>query len=88
MGPQEHKVERRLAAIFAADVVGSSRLMEAGRGRHALGHPSNPVGGHRASRRTASWAHRQDYGRRSTPGIRQPGGSRPVRSGGSGHNER
>jgi adenylate cyclase len=28
MGPQEHKVERRLAAIFAADVVGSSRLME------------------------------------------------------------
>jgi adenylate cyclase len=28
MGPQEHKVERRLAAIFAADVAGFSRLME------------------------------------------------------------
>jgi adenylate cyclase len=28
MGPQEHKVERRLAAIFAADVAGYSRLME------------------------------------------------------------
>jgi adenylate cyclase len=27
MGPQEHKVERRLAAIFAADVEGYSRLM-------------------------------------------------------------
>ena len=27
MGPQEHKIERRLAAIFAADVVGYSRLM-------------------------------------------------------------
>ena len=30
MGPQEHKVERRLAAIFAADVAGYSRLMETG----------------------------------------------------------
>ena len=28
MRPQEHKVERRLAAIFAADVAGYSRLME------------------------------------------------------------
>jgi len=28
MGRQEHKVERRLAAIFAADVAGYSRLME------------------------------------------------------------
>ena len=28
MAPQEHKVERRLAAIFAADVAGYSRLME------------------------------------------------------------
>jgi adenylate cyclase len=28
MGPQEHKVERRLVAIFAADVAGYSRLME------------------------------------------------------------
>ena len=28
MGPQEHKVERRLAAIFAADVAGYSRLVE------------------------------------------------------------
>ncbi len=28
MGPQEHKVERRLAAIFAADVAGYSRMME------------------------------------------------------------
>lgn len=28
MGPQQHKVERRLAAIFAADVAGYSRLME------------------------------------------------------------
>jgi len=28
MGPQEHKVERRLAAILAADVAGYSRLME------------------------------------------------------------
>jgi class 3 adenylate cyclase len=28
MGPQEHKVERRLAAIFAADVANYSRLME------------------------------------------------------------
>ncbi|WP_373867467.1 hypothetical protein, partial [Microvirga aerophila] len=28
MSPQEHKVERRLAAIFAADVAGYSRLME------------------------------------------------------------
>jgi adenylate cyclase len=28
MAPQEHKVERRLAAIFAADVAGHSRLME------------------------------------------------------------
>jgi adenylate cyclase len=28
MGPQEHKVERRLTAIFAADVAGYSRLME------------------------------------------------------------
>src|SRR3712207_8778797 len=27
MGPQENKVERRLAAIFAADVAGYSRLM-------------------------------------------------------------
>jgi adenylate cyclase len=27
MGPQQHKVERRLAAIFAADVAGYSRLM-------------------------------------------------------------
>jgi adenylate cyclase len=27
MGPQEHKVERRLAAIFAADMAGYSRLM-------------------------------------------------------------
>ena len=27
MGPQEHRVERRLAAIFAADVAGYSRLM-------------------------------------------------------------
>ncbi|MET0527875.1 MAG: adenylate/guanylate cyclase domain-containing protein, partial [Microvirga sp.] len=27
MGHQEHKVERRLAAIFAADVAGYSRLM-------------------------------------------------------------
>jgi adenylate cyclase len=29
MGPQEYKIERRLAAIFAADVAGYSRLMEA-----------------------------------------------------------
>ncbi len=29
MGPQEHRAERRLAAILAADVVGSCRLMEA-----------------------------------------------------------
>jgi adenylate cyclase len=29
MDRQEHKVERRLAAIFATDVVGYSRLMEA-----------------------------------------------------------
>lgn len=29
MGPQEIKVERRLAAIFAADVAGYSRMMEA-----------------------------------------------------------
>ena len=28
MGPQEHKVERRLAAVFAADVAGYSRLNE------------------------------------------------------------
>jgi adenylate cyclase len=28
MGPQEHKVERRLAAILAADIAGYSRLME------------------------------------------------------------
>src|SRR3954454_15873184 len=28
MGPHEPKVERRLAAIFAADVAGYSRLME------------------------------------------------------------
>ncbi|GEO18975.1 adenylate/guanylate cyclase domain-containing protein [Microvirga aerophila] len=28
MGPQEHKVARRLTAIFAADVAGYSRLME------------------------------------------------------------
>jgi len=28
-------MERRLAAILAADVVGYSRLMQAGRGRHA-----------------------------------------------------
>lgn len=28
MGPEEHRVERRLAAIFAADVAGYSRLME------------------------------------------------------------
>jgi adenylate cyclase len=28
MGPQEHKIERRLAAIFAADVAAYSRLME------------------------------------------------------------
>ena len=27
MGPQKHKVERRLVAIFAADVAGYSRLM-------------------------------------------------------------
>ena len=27
MSPQEHKIERRLAAIFAADVAGYSRLM-------------------------------------------------------------
>ena len=27
LGPQEHRVERRLAAIFAADVAGYSRLM-------------------------------------------------------------
>src|SRR5215204_896282 len=27
MGPREHKVERRLAAIFAADVAAYSRLM-------------------------------------------------------------
>ena len=27
MGPHEHRVERRLAAIFAADVAGYSRLM-------------------------------------------------------------
>ena len=29
MGPQEPRVERRLAAILAADVVGASGLMEA-----------------------------------------------------------
>jgi adenylate cyclase len=28
MGPQEHRIERRLAAILAADVAGYSRLME------------------------------------------------------------
>jgi hypothetical protein len=28
MGPQEHRVERRLAAIFVADMAGYSRLME------------------------------------------------------------
>jgi adenylate cyclase len=28
MGPQEHRIERRLAAIFAADVAGYSRLVE------------------------------------------------------------
>ena len=28
MGPQEHRVERRLVAIFAADVAGYSRLMD------------------------------------------------------------
>jgi adenylate cyclase len=27
MSPQEHKVERRLAAILAVDVAGNSRLM-------------------------------------------------------------
>jgi adenylate cyclase len=28
MGPHEHKVERRLVAIFAADVAGYSHLIE------------------------------------------------------------
>jgi adenylate cyclase len=27
MGPQEHRIERRLVAIFAADMAGYSRLM-------------------------------------------------------------
>ena len=35
MDRQEHRVERRLAAIFAADVAGYSRLMQQGRGRDA-----------------------------------------------------
>ncbi len=41
MGPQEHKVERRLAAIFAADVASYSRLMEqdeVGTLRSLVGH--------------------------------------------------
>ena len=32
---EQPNVERRLAAILAADVVGYSRLMEVGRDRHA-----------------------------------------------------
>jgi adenylate cyclase len=38
MDKQEHRVERRLAAIFAADVAGYSRLMEQNEVRtlHAL----------------------------------------------------
>ena len=48
MGSQEQKVERRLAAVLAADVVGSSRLMEHDEEgtltaiRLLLPRPSNP----------------------------------------------
>ena len=49
-------VDRRLAAILAADVVGYSRLMEADEAGTA-----RMLRDHRAARRRAWWADRQDH---------------------------
>ena len=80
---QEQRVERRLAAIFAADVAGYSRLMsqdEAG----TLARPRCRSRDHgRADRRP--WGQDRQHGWRQRAGrVPERGGCRPVRGGGSG----
>ena len=77
MDRQDRKVERRLAAILAADVVGAAGLMEADESGtlsairtiylKSLNQPP-----------PSSGTHGQDHGRWSTPGIRQPRRSCPL----------
>ncbi len=43
MSDREERVERRLTAILAADVVGYSRLMSTARARYACGVEGEPV---------------------------------------------
>ena len=77
------ETKRRLAAIFAADVEGYSRLM----GADEVGYPRCP---HRAPGNPGRadcdpWRpHRQHGGRQRAGGVRQRRGCRPVCHGGSG----
>jgi DNA-binding winged helix-turn-helix (wHTH) protein len=68
---RETGVERRLAAILAADVAGYSRLMgrdEEGTMRHPAGAPRD----YRCADRSARRAHRLDCRRRAARRVRQP----------------
>jgi hypothetical protein len=62
---------RRLAAILAADVVGYSRLIGGGRGRHARTRQNASRRTHRSENPRASRADRQDHRRRRAGGICQ-----------------
>ena len=66
----EERVERRLAAVLAADVAGYSRLMgidEEGT-LAALKGLRNPP---RSQDSRVPWPYRQDYGRRGAGRVRQ-----------------
>ena len=67
----EQQITRRLAAILAADVAGYSRMMGAGRGRHACRAAADLERDVQPRRRRAPWPHRQDDGRRRAGRIRQ-----------------
>ena len=68
------RVERRLAAVLAADVVGYSRLMERDEARHARAPQGPPPGAHRAAHRRAPAA------ASSSSWATAPSASSPARS--------
>ncbi len=65
------RVERRLTAILAADVVGYSRLMGAEEEEHSLRVQGASARDCRSQDRRAPRPHRQDHGRRPARRVRQ-----------------
>ena len=73
------RVERKLAAILAADVVGYSRLMERGRSGHDRAPEGAPEGADRAADRRIPRPRCQAHGRRRAGRVRERGRCGRVR---------